>query len=93
MKIGHQRHHHNHHHPHNNPEEMKRTSLHKKVMRGIGIIIFLVIIIREGVKKIGKKAVRLTALVDPPLPPSGQENVKKSRQVLIFGVILPFYKG
>ena len=28
-----------------------------------------------------------------PLPRSGQENVKKSRQVVIFGVILPFYKG
>ena len=26
----------------------------------------------------------------PPLPRSGQENVKKSRQVVIFGVILPF---
>ena len=29
----------------------------------------------------------------PPLPRSGQENVKNSRQVVIFGVILPFYKG
>ena len=28
-----------------------------------------------------------------PLPRSGQENVKNSRQVVIFGVILPFYKG
>ena len=35
--------------------------------------------VREGVKKKGKEAVRLTAWVDPPLPlpPSGQENVKK----------------
>ena len=40
-------------------------------------------------KKNGKKAVRLTAWVDPP----GQENVKNSRQVVIFGVILPFYNG
>ena len=44
-------------------------------------------------KKNGKKAVRLTAWVDPPLPRSGQENVKISRQVVIFGVILPFYNG
>ena len=29
----------------------------------------------------------------PPLPRSGQENVKIFRQVVIFGVILPFYKG
>ena len=29
----------------------------------------------------------------PPLPRSGQENVKISRQVAIFGVILSFYKG
>ena len=29
----------------------------------------------------------------PPLPRSGQENVKNLRQVVIFGVILPFYKG
>ena len=43
-------------------------------------------------KKNGKKAARLTAWVDPP-PPIGQENVKNSRQVVIFGVILPFYKG
>ena len=28
-----------------------------------------------------------------PLPRSGQENVKNSRQVVIFGVILPFYNG
>ena len=28
-----------------------------------------------------------------PLPRSGQENVKNSQQVVIFGVILPFYKG
>jgi hypothetical protein len=27
------------------------------------------------------------------LPRSGQENVKIFRQVVIFGVILPFYKG
>ena len=27
------------------------------------------------------------------LPQSGQENVKNSRQVVIFGVIFPFYKG
>ena len=47
-------------------------------------------------KKNGKKAVRLTPWVDPPPPPlpqSGQENVKISRQVVIFGVILPFYNG
>ena len=29
----------------------------------------------------------------PPLPRSGQENVKISRQVAIFGVISSFYKG
>ena len=28
-----------------------------------------------------------------PLPRSGQENVKNFQQVVIFGVILPFYKG
>ena len=27
----------------------------------------------------------------PPLPRSGQKNIKISRQVVIFGVILPFY--
>ena len=48
--------------------------------------------LREVIKK-RKKAVRLIAWVDPPPPQSGQENVKKSRQVVIFGVILPFYKG
>ena len=41
--------------------------------------------------------VRLTAWVGlpslPPLPRSGQVNVKISRQVAIFGVILSFYKG
>ena len=42
-------------------------------------------------KKNGKKAVRLIAWVDPPLPRSGQENVKISRQVVIFGVILFFF--
>ena len=53
-------------------------------------------LLREVIKKKnGKKAVRLTAWVDPPLPlpRSGQENVKISRQVVIFGVILPFYNG
>ena len=44
-------------------------------------------------KKNVYKALRLTAWVDPPLPRSGQENVKNSRQVVIFGVIFPFYKG
>ena len=46
-------------------------------------------------KKNCEKAVRLTAWVDPPppLPRSGQVNVKISRQVAIFGVILSFYKG
>ena len=48
--------------------------------------------LREGVRKNWEKAVRLTAWVDP-LPQSGQVNVKISRQVVIFGVILPFYKG
>ena len=43
----------------------------------------------KGSKKNCEKAVRLTAWVDPPpLPRSGQENVKISRQV-----ILSFYKG
>ena len=37
---------------------------------------------REEIKKNGKKAVRLTAWVDPPSP-----------EAVIFGVILPFYKG
>ena len=51
-------------------------------------------VLREGFKKKNcEKAVRLTAWVDPPLPRSGQENVKISRQVAIFGVILSFYKG
>ena len=53
-------------------------------------------LLREGFKKKNcEKAVRLTAWVDPPppLPRSGQENVKISRQVVIFGVILSFYKG
>ena len=51
-------------------------------------------LVREGVKKNCEKAARRTAWVDPPpLPRSGQENVKISRQVAIFGVILLFYKG
>ena len=52
-----------------------------------------IIALGESSKKNGKKAVRLTAWVDPPLPlpRGGQENVKNSRQVVIFGVILPFY--
>ena len=37
---------------------------------------FLTQYLREVIKKNGKKAVRLTAWVDPPLPQSGQENVK-----------------
>ena len=32
--------------------------------------------VREGLKKNWKKAVRLTAWVEPPLPRSGQEKVK-----------------
>ena len=32
-------------------------------------------------------------MTPPPLPRSGQVNVKISRQVTIFGVILPFYIG
>ena len=51
------------------------------------------VFLREVFKKNAYKAVRLTAWVDPPLPRSGQENVKIFRQVVIFGVILPFYKG
>ena len=43
-------------------------------------------------KKNVYKAVRLTAWVDPPSP--SPEAVRKIfRQVVIFGVILPFYKG
>ena len=50
--------------------------------------------IKGSIKKNAYKAVRLTAWVaPPPLPRSGQENVKIFRQVVIFGVILPFYKG
>ena len=48
----------------------------------------------EGVKKLWKsgQADRL-GWPPPPLPRSGQVNVKISRQVAIFGVILPFYIG
>ena len=49
--------------------------------------------IREGVKKKREKSGQADRLGRPPLPRSGQENVKNSRQVVIFGVILPFYKG
>ena len=50
-------------------------------------------VIREGVKKKREKSGQADRLGRPPLPRSGQENVKDSRQVVIFGVILPFYKG
>ena len=51
--------------------------------------------IREGAKKNREKSGQADRLGRPPLPlpRSGQENVKNSRQVVIFGVILPFYKG
>ena len=44
-------------------------------------------------KKKREKSGQADRLGRPPLPRSGQENVKNSRQVVIFGVILPFYKG
>ena len=44
-------------------------------------------------KKKLEKSSQADRLGRPPLPRSGQENVKNSRQVVIFGVILPFYKG
>ena len=50
-------------------------------------------LLREGVKKKLGKSGQADRLGRPPLPQSGQENVKNSRQVVIFGVILPFYKG
>ena len=43
-------------------------------------------------KKTGKKAVRLTTWVDPP-PLKRSGKCKNSQQVVIFGVILPFYNG
>ena len=43
-------------------------------------------------KKLGKSG-QAERLGRPLLPRSGQENVKNSRQVVIFGVILPIYKG
>ena len=51
--------------------------------------------LKRGVikKKLGKSGQADRLGRPPPLPRSGQENVKKSRQVVIFGVILPFYKG
>ena len=51
--------------------------------------------VREGVKKKLLKSGQADRLGRPPLPlpRSGQENVKIFRQVVIFGVILPFYKG
>ena len=52
-------------------------------------------ILRGGVKKNCEKAVRLTAWVDPPSSPPLKRSGKCeiSRQVAIFGVILPFYIG
>ena len=44
-------------------------------------------------KKKREKSGQADRLGRPPLPRSGQENVKNSQQVVIFGVILPFYKG
>ena len=49
--------------------------------------------IREVIKKKLEKSGQADRLGRPPLPRSGQENVKNSRQVVIFGVILPFYNG
>ena len=51
--------------------------------------------LREEVKKKREKSGQADSLGRPPLPlpRSGQENVKIFRQVVIFGVILPFYKG
>ena len=48
---------------------------------------------REVIKKKREKSGQADRLGRPPsLPPrSGQENVTNSRQVVIFGVILPFY--
>ena len=41
---------------------------------------------REGVKKNWEKAVRLTAWVDPPLPQSGQVNVKNSYFAVLYRI-------
>ena len=51
------------------------------------------ILLREVIKKKREKSGQADRLGRPPLPQSGQENVKISPQVVIFGVILPFYKG
>ena len=52
------------------------------------------IILGKGSKKKRERSGQADRLGrPPPLPRSGQENVKNSRQVVIFGVILPFYKG
>ena len=55
----------------------------------------IVITLGKASKKKREKSGQADRLGRPPLPlpRSGQENVKNSRQVVIFGVILPFYKG
>ena len=48
---------------------------------------------RRQKKTVKKRSGWPLGLTPPPLPRSGQVNVKISRQVAIFGVILPFYIG
>ena len=56
------------------------------------LISYNISILLGRVKKNCEKAFRLTKTVDP-LPPFGQLLVKISWQVVIFVIILPFYKG
>ena len=56
---------------------------------------FSKVVLGKASKKKQEKSGQADRLGRPPLPlpRSGQENIKNSRQVVIFGVILPFYKG
>ena len=80
------------------PEEgfWKRMTEWNFVLSGILLGYFLLTLFRGIIKKKKREksgqADRL-GWPPPPLPRSGQENVKISRQVVIFGVILPFYNG
>ena len=68
---------------------------HTRKRNGTEYILFCTNQLRGIIKKkTGKKRSGWPlGLTPPPLSRSGQENVKISRQVVIFGVILPFYNG
>ena len=63
----------------------------KRIGEGLGFSFFTTFVNKKTVKKRSFWPLGLTP--PSPLPRSGQVNVKNSRQVAIFGVILPFYIG